>query len=123
MKIYISGPITNGMQKDTYSDDDVTSAIDVAIELIRMGHNPFTPQLTVFYAERISQRDGISWAKASNSIAPYAKWIANDLLWIDVCDAVFRMPGNSRGANMEVAYAETRNKPIFHSLEEVPCHT
>jgi len=36
------------------------------------------------------------------------------------CDAVLRLPGASRGADMDVAKARARGLPVFHHVEELP---
>jgi hypothetical protein len=36
------------------------------------------------------------------------------------CDAVLRLPGESRGADQDVAIARERNLPVYFSLDEVP---
>ena len=37
-----------------------------------------------------------------------------------MCDAVLRIPGESRGADLEMAKAKDLGKIIFTSLEEIP---
>jgi hypothetical protein len=36
------------------------------------------------------------------------------------CDAVLRLPGESKGADQDVAIATQRGIPVYHALEEVP---
>jgi hypothetical protein len=36
------------------------------------------------------------------------------------CDAVLRLPGESQGADQDVAIAKRRGIPVYHSLTEVP---
>lgn len=36
------------------------------------------------------------------------------------CDAVLRLPGASRGADMDVARARARGLPVFHQVDELP---
>ena len=36
------------------------------------------------------------------------------------CDAVLRLPGASRGADMDVAKARARGLPVFYHVEELP---
>jgi hypothetical protein len=36
------------------------------------------------------------------------------------CDAVLRLPGESRGADQDVAIARRRGIPVYSSLEEIP---
>ncbi len=36
------------------------------------------------------------------------------------CDAVLRLPGESKGADQDVTIATQRGIPVYHALEEVP---
>lgn len=36
------------------------------------------------------------------------------------CDAVLRLPGASRGADMDVAHAQALGLPIYHHVDELP---
>lgn len=36
------------------------------------------------------------------------------------CDAVLRLPGESRGADQDVAIARERGIPVYFSIEEIP---
>jgi hypothetical protein len=36
------------------------------------------------------------------------------------CDAVLRLPGESRGADMDVAKARARGLPVVHHVDELP---
>jgi hypothetical protein len=42
-----------------------------------------------------------------------------DLAWVEVADAVLRIPGESSGAEREVAHALHHGKPVFTSVEDV----
>ena len=39
---------------------------------------------------------------------------------IERCDAILRLPGDSRGADLDVAQARERGIPVYHDLAEVP---
>lgn len=54
-------------------------------------------------------------------LCPNADWTvidlpAIDLAWVDVCDFVVRLPGESKGADAEVARAYERGIPVFFNL-------
>jgi hypothetical protein len=38
------------------------------------------------------------------------------------CDAVLRLPGESAGADQDVAIARRRGLPVYHRLQEIPGH-
>lgn len=64
----------------------------------------------------------LSSAGASGPTDPLAAEVmyptADRLLWH--CDAVLRLPGESRGADQDVAIARERGIAVYHSLEEIP---
>jgi hypothetical protein len=39
---------------------------------------------------------------------------------LDHCDAVLRLPGESRGADQDVAIARQRGLPVYERLEDIP---
>ena len=51
---------------------------------------------------------------------PWSIWTELDLQFLPLCDAVFRIAGESVGADREVARAEGLGKIIYRSLDEVP---
>jgi hypothetical protein len=99
VRVYVAGPYTKG---DVAVN--VANAIDAGTTIAEAGHFPFIPHLTHFWHYR--------------SEHPYEFWIAQDLEWLKVCDAVVRLPGESSGADGEVAVAQKRGTPVFHSLAD-----
>lgn len=47
---------------------------------------------------------------------PYQYYINEDLRWLRRCDALYRIPGESGGADIEVAEAERLGIPVFRDL-------
>jgi hypothetical protein len=45
---------------------------------------------------------------------PYEEWLALDLEYLRRCDVVLRLPGESSGADGEVAFALEHGIPVFH---------
>lgn len=39
---------------------------------------------------------------------------------IAVCDAVLRLPGESKGADNDVEQAKARGQLIYHNIEDIP---
>jgi hypothetical protein len=99
-RIYVAGPYSGG---DTVQN--VRNAIDVADELADAGFAPFVPHLCHFW-HYAHPRD-------------YQSWLDIDLAWVDVCDAVFRLGGESSGADGEVERAIARGIPVFYSIAEL----
>ncbi len=99
MKVYIAGPYTKG---DVALN--VRTAIEAANRVLRGGHVPFVPHLYHFWHLLCP--------------GPYVQWTALDLAWLEVCDAIIRLPGDSKGADGEVARAIELHIPVFYSVEE-----
>lgn len=100
MYIYIAGPYTKG---DTVMH--IRTAMEIADELISMGHVPFIPHMT-FAWHMVSPR-------------PVEFWYEYDLKWLEKCDAVYRFDGESTGADREVQFAKELDIPVFYSLSEL----
>lgn len=99
-KIFISGPYTKG---DIAVN--VKNAMDVANQLIESFYAPYCPHLTHFLH--------------MNNPQPYEKWLELDSMFLLVCDAVLRIPGESNGADLEVKLALINNIPVYYSFEEL----
>ena len=99
-KIYIASPYTLG---DVAVN--VKFQLDTANELMNLGFAPFVP-LYSHFQHMVHPR-------------PYQDWIDIDLEWIDVCDYLLRLGGESKGADGEVAYALNLGIPVFYSIDEL----
>jgi hypothetical protein len=100
IKIFVSGPYTNG---DV--GRNVKSAMDATNELIERGYAPYCPHLTHFLH--------------INNWQPYEKWLALDIQYLDICDALLRIPGESFGADKEVDFAVKKGIPVFFNIDQV----
>lgn len=108
VRVYIAGPITHGNKML-----NCLKAIQAANKVMDLGMHPFLPHLDFWW----------------NEISPknYEQWIEWDFSWLEVCDAVLRIPGKSNGADREVVFALEHNIPVFYSIkslkETIKCHT
>jgi hypothetical protein len=100
MKIYIAGPYSKG---DVAVN--VKNAMDVANQLINIGHAPYCPHLTHFLHMHNPQ--------------PYEVWLELDNQFLPCCELLLRLPGESSGADKEVRLAESLNIPVVYSIEHV----
>ena len=98
MRVYIAGPYTKG---DVALN--VRRAIEAGDAVYKAGHLPFIPHLTHF------------WHMVCP--APYEQWIAIDLAWLPTCHALIRLPGESSGADGEVAAAQKLGMPVHYGLD------
>jgi len=58
------------------------------------------------------------WSMFQHFLHPltYDEWIAYDMCIIRRCDALFRSPGVSEGADEEMTFAVSLNMPVFRDL-------
>lgn len=115
-RIYIAGPISRGDLAG-----NIQRASDAFEALALAGHAPFCPHWSCFSGPvQVTHTGGTVYAVAGaqpNKLT-HADWLAVDLAWVAQADAVLRLPGESVGADMEVAEARRLNIPVYHSLGE-----
>jgi hypothetical protein len=99
-RIYIAGPITKGMW-----DENIGKAIEVYHELLDLGFAPYLPHLNFFCA--------LTRRRVKND------WMRQDLVWLKLCNAVLRLPGESEGADLECQIANARGIPVFTSIKKL----
>ena len=100
IRVYIASPYTKG---DVAVN--VKVQMDMADQLINYGFAPFVPLYSHFQhmAHPRNHRD----------------WMDQDLGWLVQCDYVLRLPGESAGADEEVALAVKLGIPVYYSLDEL----
>lgn len=119
-RIYLAGPLTCG---------DLAVNINRATEafnrLMELGFAPMCPHWSCF-AGGVKVRElnpegptVIAEAQVQPTKATYAEWLDLDFAWVRVCHALLRLPGESTGADAEVAHARERGIPVFESIEAV----
>jgi len=108
MRIYVSGPLTapteEGMERNA------ATAIWVTGQLLKMGHTPFCPHLTLWF-DRVCRFKGLEFTRED-----YLAW---DKEWIRACDALLYLRP-SPGADEERAYATKIGIPVFDGYRSVP---
>lgn len=107
--VYIAGPISKGDMAH-----NIGQANDAQIALMKAGFAPINPMLSVFV--------GYPHDREPNTMprgTTHADWMGMDLPLVEVCDALLRLPGESKGADNEVAHARLHNIPVFHDLDSL----
>lgn len=99
MRVYIAGPYTIGDRSK-----NVRQAMKAMDRLIAAGHEPFCPLLTHF--------QDLAFPR------PWEDWMRIDLAWLPFAKALIRLPGESEGADTEVALAAKHGIPIFDSVKQ-----
>jgi len=102
-KVYVAGPYTKG---DVAIN--VRNAFEAANKLADLGFAPFVPHWTHFWHMMFPR--------------PYEFWLELDNQFLPCCEAVLRLPGESNGADKEVALAGASGIPIFYSIESLDAH-
>ena len=97
-RIYVAGPLTGPAHQQ-----NVEAAIKTGDILLTMGFHPFVPHLDDFWHARYPH--------------DYETWMEWDFSWLDCCDVLYRMPGESAGADREVARAKAYMVPVLKSFE------
>ena len=102
IRIYIAGPYTSN------PEENVRKALSVADELLDRGLVPFIPHLAHWW-EQLSPKN-------------YETWVDYGLNWLEVCDCLYRIQGESPGADKETERARELGLPIFVTVEDVANH-
>jgi hypothetical protein len=117
-RIFISGPITRGDLKH-----NLAQASAAYLDLIHRGYAPLCPHLSAFCdgSLYIVTQDGSVAALADKlpQGTTHKQWVDLCLAWIEVSDAVLRLPGLSTGADQETAHAREKGIPVYSSLEQL----
>lgn len=98
-RVYIAGPYTKG---DVALN--VRTTIFAAQQILEAGHVPFVPHLYHFWHVIIP--------------GAYEQWTRLDLAWIEVCDVLVRLPGDSDGADGEDLRARELGMSVYYSVAD-----
>jgi len=101
LRVYIASAYTLG---DV--GENVHKAVIAANELLERGYIPFSPILFTHLWHLITPK-------------PYQEWLDYDMNWLEACDVVLRLSGESKGADIEEAMARKLGKPVFYSIKEI----
>jgi len=99
-KVYIAAPYTKGDIAQ-----NVRRAIEVGDFLADLGYAVFIPHLTHFWHLLFPHE--------------WEFWLEHDNEWMQCCDCVLRLNGDSIGADIEVNKATELGIPVFNSIEEL----
>lgn len=97
VRVYVAGPYSAG---DV--EANVNRAIDAWHELHERGFSPFCPHLTHFIHLRHPKH--------------YETWLRHDFEWLEQCQALLRLPGDSPGADREMRFAVENGILVFNSI-------
>jgi len=100
IRVYITGPYTKGDVAQ-----NVHAAIQAGDRLAQAGLFPFIPHLTHFWHLLYSH--------------DWKFWLAQDFVWLEACDVLLRLPGESNGADLEVQRARELGMTVYWSVEAI----
>ena len=115
LMILISGPYMSGTNGDEAAIARNLKAMeDFALPIFKKGHIAVVGEWLAWPV--IRQAGGES--HSSEQFSEFQYPVAHRLL--EKCDAVLRIPGESRGADLEMGKARDMGKIIFNSFDEIP---
>lgn len=101
LRVYIAGPLSGSGDREA----NVRKAVEAGKACIKHGLAPLIPHLTHY----VDPDDSLT----------HQVWLDVDLPWVSVADAVLRLPGESKGADMEVERATEVGVPVFFSMHDL----
>jgi hypothetical protein len=115
MMILIAGPYASGTDGDpALMAQNLKRLEEAAWPIFEAGHVPMIGEWVALPVLRSAGADGPTDPLAADVMYPTAERL------LQHCDAVLRLPGASRGADQDVAIAQERGIPVYHSLAEIP---
>jgi hypothetical protein len=112
--ILIAGPYRSGTGDDpALMAANLAALEEAAWPLFRAGH---VPMIGEWVALPVLRSAG---ATLTDPLADQVLYPTAERL-LAHCDAVLRLPGESTGADQDVAIARERGLPVYHRIEDVP---
>lgn len=115
--VYVAGPISKG---DLVAN--ICRAHEVGIALLKMGASVIVPHGSCFWGSRVrlTSREELGFVpQVLPSGTVHKDWYEIDLEIVKRCDAVYRIYGESTGADLEVQHARANQIPVFFFLDHI----
>jgi hypothetical protein len=115
LMILIAGPYRSGTGDDpVLLRQNLNRLEEAAWPLFQAGHLPMIGEWVALPVLASAGVTDVAHPLAADVMYPTAERL------LERCDAVLRLPGDSRGADQDVAIARRRGIPVYTSLHEVP---
>ena len=115
MLILIAGPYRSGTNDEPDRlAANLTFLEQAAWPIFEAGHIPMIGEWVALPVLSSAGASGPTDPLAAQVMYPTAERL------LQHCDAVLRLPGDSRGADQDVAIAQGLGIPVYYSLEQVP---
>jgi hypothetical protein len=113
--ILIAGPYRSGTGDDPeLMARNLARLEEAAWPIFLAGHIPMIGEWVALPVLRSAGAAGLDDPLVERVMYPTAQRL------LEHCDAVLRLPGESTGADQDVAIATERGLPVYYTLEEVP---
>lgn len=120
---YIAGPMSKG---NRYTN--IQQADEAMAELMKLGYSVINPILSFFaggagqdFAVNVTAR-AVHGETGRFKEFSHSDWLDMDFGLVAVSHAVLRLPGESKGADMETAFAESKGIPVFTDIDRLHRH-
>ena len=115
MLILIAGPYRGGTNDDPeLIKKNLEKLEEMALPIFRKGHVPLIGEWIALPLMKLAGSKKIGdevWDEIQYPVAHRM---------LEKCDAVLRIPGQSKGADQDVAIAMEKGIPVYYDLEEIP---
>jgi hypothetical protein len=113
--ILIAGPYRSGTNDDPVKMQANLQRLEsFALPIYRAGHIPMIGEWVALPILRSAESKEVGDSVYEEFLYPVAARL------LARCDAVLRIPGESKGADQDVRIAQQRGLPVFHSVAEIP---
>ena len=113
--ILIAGPYRSGTDDDPLlMAQNLARLEEAAWPVFRSGHVPMIGEWVALPVLRSAGAGGVLDPLAAQVMYPTAQRL------LQHCDAVLRLPGESTGADQDVAIARERGLPVYDRVEDIP---
>lgn len=113
--ILIAGPVRSGTNnRAELIEANLHNMAQVALRVYQKGHIPVVGEWLALPIAKAAGSKTIGDAISEEYLYPVAHRL------ISRCDAILRMPGESRGADLDIEEGKKRGLAIYSALEEIP---
>ena len=112
--ILIAGPVRSGTNnRAELIEANLHNMAQVALRVYQKGHIPVVGEWLALPVAKAAGSKAIGDAISEEYLYPVAHRL------ISRCDAILRMPGESRGADLDIEEGKKRGLAIYSALEEI----
>lgn len=118
MLILIAGPYRSGTGDDPEKmAENLRRLEEASWPIFQAGHVPMIGEWVALPIWRVAGGTRIGDARYDEILHPTAGRL------IERCDAILRLPGESKGADNDVRLAKERGIPVYYQFSEIPEYT